>query len=69
MTPSQRKIVEYLQDAENGLTVYQMIRLTRQNDVRKRISELIRDGYQIISQWEFNGGKRWKRYFYELSEN
>jgi len=66
MTPSQRSVVEYLKSSEEGYTVYDLIRLTGQNDVRKRISELRRDGYPITSQYESGRGKRWKRYFYEI---
>jgi hypothetical protein len=70
MTPAQRNIVEYLQVAEEkGLTVFELIRFTKQNDVRKRISELREDGYPITSQWEGGSGKRWKRYFYAISES
>jgi hypothetical protein len=33
-------------------------------DCRKRISELRRDGHQIIDQWEKSqNGKRYKRYY------
>ena len=63
MTPAQKKIYDYLELVKDGLFVNELIRLTGQNDVRKRVSEMVRDGYEIKKQYQQNGTIKLVKYY------
>jgi len=63
MTPAQKKIYDYLEVVKDGLFVNELIRLTGQNDVRKRVSEMVRDGYEIKKQYQQNGTIKLVKYY------
>jgi hypothetical protein len=63
MTPAQKKIYDYLELVKDGLFVNELIRLTGQNDVRKRVSEMVRDGYEIKKQYQQKGTIKLVKYY------
>lgn len=60
----KQQILHLLEDCgDKGTTVMDAIRMHYGTELRKNVSDLIKDGYQISSVWEKNNGSRYKRYF------
>lgn len=59
----KQQILNLLEESENGVTVIEAIRMHCGTELRKNVSDLIKDGYQISSVWEKSNGIRFKRYF------
>lgn len=62
MADKDRKLLEYFQ-AGYHLTAVDGVRYGFGTDLRKRVSNLRKCGYQIRFVWEKRGESRFKRYF------
>jgi hypothetical protein len=64
MTPQQSKIIEWLEyKGDEGTTVYEATLHGLGTELRKRISELKRDGYPITTEWVTINGRSHKKYY------
>jgi len=60
----KQQILELLEEkGEQGLTVIESIKRGAGTEMRRIITTLKRDGYDITTKWEKNGNIRYKRYF------
>lgn len=66
LTSSTRKqqILDLLEEkGDQGLTVIESIKRGCGTEMRRIITTLKRDGYNIESKWEKNGNIKYKRYY------
>ena len=58
----QKQIYEALKIRSNGLTVIEAMELGLGTELRKNVTTLIRKGYNIKKEWQYNAGRKFMKY-------
>jgi len=68
LKPTEQRVLDYLNQNKDGLTVLDCIRKLKTTELRKIVSTLNRHGFNVASVWEsginsFGENTHYKRYF------
>ena len=58
----QKQIYEALKIRSNGLTVIEAMEMGLGTELRKNVTTLIRKGYNIQKEWQYNAGRKFMKY-------
>ena len=58
----QKQIYEALKIRSNGLTVIEAMEMGLGTELRKNVTTLIRKGYNIKKEWQYNAGRKFMKY-------
>ena len=58
----QKQIYEALKIRSNGLTVIEAMEMGLGTELRKNVTTLIRKGFNIKKEWQYNAGRKFIKY-------